>query len=291
MTEYKTENVKIPFKVFDGTYHSADLFLHTLNSGSKSVSNFGPNSYYDCLDFRNAWRKRLKRGIEGYYNRGQEGEFEGLSLEELKYQAFIRGREIAQKIISNIINLTENIVLFLPPNSLGEAARLGKKNVLRNASEHMGSWIGFGVQAFLEIEGYSCVTFRHETLTELSEPEVKQIPESFRIIIIDDTILKGDTLYKKILPDVIKFLIALSKDDFRIDFFSYFSLTEGIINLRSKNGWTRYGFQAKNFRKERALNLNIRVTEDMYAKIINKMVDEELWTQNELEMLIQCGYM
>ena len=288
MSEYFSTKIKIPFREINQEQNEADVFIHSLNygRGGSGDAEIGDSSYYDCNHFRNAWYSKVNRSVSGYHNSlSYQGDYEDKSLKELKFIAILRGREIAKKIISQWSSEDETFVIVLPPNSLPEGT--DKEKVVNNASNHIGSCIGFGVIAFLEVEGLKVVSIRHEELISISQKNIENIIGPFRVIILDDTILKGGTVYS-LIKSVLEFLITMDSENYRIDVCTFFSRYDGIKNLEQKNGWTRYGLSSRNISEKPIVSM--RVNDEMYAEILDSQTDPASWTHNEQELMIEQGF-
>jgi hypothetical protein len=286
MSNYFSTKINVPFREINQEIKEAEVFIHSLNYGDRSQSaEIGDSSYYDCNEFRNAWYSKLKRDVKGYFNStSYTGVYGDKSIKELMYIAFLRGREIAKKIFSQWFSNDETFVIILPPNSLREGAN--RSDVRNNASCHIGSWIGFGVQAFLEMEGQKVVSIRHEEFISISQKNIENIIGPFRVIILDDTILKGDTVYLLIIS-AIRFLITMNSKNHRIDVCSFFARSDGIKTLEEKNEFVQ-GFSPQKISEKPIVNM--RVNDEMYAEILDCQTDSADWTDNEQELMIIQGY-
>jgi hypothetical protein len=293
MSEYFSTNIKIPFRELNKECKEADVSVHSLNygRGGSSDAEIGASSYYDCNHFRNAWYSKMNRSVSGYHNSSSfQGEYEDKSLKELKHIAFLRGREIAKKIISQWSLEDETLIIVRPPNSLSEGNDRDK--IVKNASNHIGSWIGCGVIAFLELEGHEVVPIRYEEFTSIRQKHIHKIDTPFRLILVDDTILKGRTVYPWIRL-ALEFLITINSekfpiDNYRIDVCTFFTRFDGIKFLENKNGWSRYGLTTQSISENPIVNP--RVTGEMYARILSNLVDSEDRTPNEERLIQQQGY-
>ena len=286
MSEYFSTKINVPFREINSGIKEAEVFIHSLNYGDRSQSaEIGDSSYYDCNEFRNAWYSKLNRDVKGYFNStSYTGVYGDKPIQELRHIAFLRGREIAKKIFSQWFCNDETFVIILPPNSLGEGSNIS--DVRKNASSHIGSWIGFGVKAFLEMEGQEVVSIRHEEFISLSQKNIENIIGPFRVFIIDDTILKGGTVYSLIIS-AIRFLITMNSENHRIDVCSFFARSDGIKTLEEKNGYAQFLSPQKISEKP---IINMRVNDEMYSKILNYQTDSADWTDNEQELMINQGY-
>jgi hypothetical protein len=290
MSEYFSVKLEIPFREVNKEQKKADLFVHSLNYGGPGggEAEIGDSSYYDCNHFRNAWYSKTNRNVSGYHNSSvYQGEFKDKELKELRRIAFLRGREIAKKIISQWSLEDETLVIVLPPNSLLE--RRDSDKIVEKASNHIGSWIGFGVNAFLELEGHEVVSIRHDEFSTIRQDHVQKINTPFRLVLIDDTILKGRTLYPWIKL-ALEFLITLNSarfpiDNYRIDVCTFFTRSDGINFLKHKNGWTRYGLSTRSVSEDRVICP--RVSDENYARVLWQNVNNEDWTRNEEELILQ----
>lgn len=293
MSEYFSTNIKIPFRELNKEFRKADVFIHSLNygMGGSSDAEIGNSSYYDCNHFRNAWYSKMNRSVSGFYNSSSlQGDYRDKSLKELKHIAFLRGREIAKKIISQWSLVEETLIVVLPPNSLPEGD--DRDTIVRNASNHIGSWLGFGVIAFLELEGHEVIQIRYEEFVSIRKKHIEKIDTPFRLILVDDTILKGRTVYPWIRA-ALEFLITINSekfpiDNYRIDVCTFFTRFDGIKYLENKNGWSRYGLTIQSTSENPIVNP--RVTGEMYAGILSNLVDSKDRTPNEERLIQQQGY-
>lgn len=289
MSKYFSTKINIPFREVNQEIKKADVFIHSLNYGDNSRSaEIGESSYYDCNEFRNAWYSKSGRNkeLKGYLNStSYTGVYGDKPLKELRHIAFIRGREIAKKIISRWFSDDETFVIIFPPNSLPEGT--DRSDVIKNTSNHIGSWIGGGVKAFLEMEGQKVVSIRYKELISISQKNIENIIGPFRVIILEDTIVKGKTLYS-LIKSVLELLITMESEQYRIDVCSFFARSDGIKNIEQKNGWVQLGLSPNNISEKPIVNM--RVNDEMYAEALDCQTDSADWTDNEQELMIIQGY-
>jgi hypothetical protein len=283
---FRSFEATYPFKIVGGGRVEATVNYHTLNTGQKTgVATFGTTSYYDCLNLRNAWRKRHGLPIQGYWNPGHEGLFSGKETADLNIHALIIGREIALKMIVHVLDDLP-IVLFLPPNSQVSINRtIGKDEAKKNFQKHLASMIGLGIRASLEVEGFEVHPICYVELRKLSQEHIESLPSEFNAVVLDDHIVKGDTLYQHLIPEVLKTMVNLGKTNFTINVFTYFALLSGLDKLKNGNGWTRYGFSPRKPAKASASPIDYRIKNGLYTELITKHIGENELTLNEIAYL------
>ena len=204
-------------------------------------------------------------------------------MSELRKKAFLRGRELARMIsFDGTLDDVECVVLIYPKNSLGEG--FDRETVIKNSSKHIASWIGFGVRAFLEIEGKVVIPIRYDELCDPNHDDVKKITKSARFIVVEDTILSGKSMYE-LIELVVRFMIKLDVNQFEFQVCSFFIRTDGLQYIKGKNGWVRYGFQRGNISDVSRVKTSMRVPEEFYNRYLRQNVPMGDWTESEKSLV------
>ena len=283
MNEKFFETVEIPFKLRGESQQKCSVNFNTMNYGPKSKTVIsGKYSYYDCNEFRNAWYSKHNRRneLKGYHNfSSYMGDYQNLSVDELRKIAFLRGRELARLILfEGVLDDEECVVLIYPKNSLGEG--FDKETVRNNSSRHIASWIGFGVRAYLKIEGRIVIPIRFNELCNPNHDDVKKITKSARFIVVEDTILSGKSMYE-LIEIVVNFMIKLDVNQFEFEVCSFFIRTDGLQYIKGKNGWVRYGFSGGNISEVPRVKTSMRVPDEFYSRYLRENVPKGDWTESE----------
>ena len=287
MSEQFWETVEIPFIVGGGSEQKCSVTFNTMNYGDRSRTVIsGTYSYYDCNEFRNAWygKHNRRNELKGYHNSAYyTGDYQNLSVSELRKKAFLRGRELARMIsFDGTLDDAECVVLIYPKNSLGEG--FDKETVNNNSQKHIASWIGFGVRAFLETEGKTVIPIRFDELCDPNHDDVKEITKSARFIVVEDTILSGKSMYE-LIELVVKFMIKLDVNQFEFEVCSFFIRTDGLQYIKGKNGWVRYGFQRGSISDISRVKTSPAVADKSYARLLRESVPIGDWTACEKSLV------